>query len=227
MSGIGLMLLGALTTPDAVKSFVSNTSSSSGNSNYTFSGLSLGAEASNRYIIVGVSGVSGASGSVPDFVTVNGIIATALVTNAPSTIHNGIYIAYVPSGTTGTVVVDYSSVAVRVGVVLWRATELISTTATETKSGGASSTSPQSNTIAVSAGGVAFAISYANLGGTSTNPRYSAGSYSTPTATTLAFSVDVSTATNIAWTGIVEDVDPAFSAVSANQNTWYVAASLR
>ena len=104
---------------------------------------------------------------------------------------------------------------------------MLSTISTATAVGGAASSSPQSNTIAVSDDGVAFAISYANLGGSSTNPRYSAGSYSTATSTTLSFSVDIVTATSIAWTGIIEDVDPAFTGSSAQVNTWYAAASLR
>jgi hypothetical protein len=222
------MLLGASNVGGAQSSFLTNanTTTTLTSASNTFSALSLGAEDANRYIVVGVSGVSGLSGDVAT-VTVAGVSATQLITNTSTTINVGLYVARVPTGATGDVVVTYTNTPLRIGVVLWRLTGLLSTISTATAVGGAASSNPQSNTIAVSADGVAFAISYANLGGTNTNPRYSAGSYSTATSTTLSFSVDIVTATSIVWTGIIEDVDPVFTGTSAQVNTWYAAASLR
>ena len=74
---------------------------------HTYTGLSFGAADASRFIIVGVCG-----GTTLTNVTIGGVTATA-VGNISGT---GIFIAALPTGTTGTVVVTLSSATFGVAV---------------------------------------------------------------------------------------------------------------
>lgn len=120
---------------------------------YTFSGLNFGAEASDRYLAVFASGTNSGTFSISS-VSIGGVSATEVVTaGQASSVPSGIYIAAVPTGATGDVVLTFNSTMSRVGMTMARITGISSATATDTAS---DTTSSLSAGIDIPAGGVCF-----------------------------------------------------------------------
>lgn len=113
---------------------------------YTFTSKSLGTVDNTRYIIVGV-----AATTVPSAVTVAGISATQLVAAGG---YCSIWIAAVPSGATGNVVVTAGSSGCAIEVA-----------ALYGSNGSASSTRSTPGSLTVPANGAAFGIAYSTTGG--------------------------------------------------------------
>lgn len=91
----------------------------------TFTSQSLGAAASDRYILVDVCGWSMAQTIAS--VTVAGVTATALIRSVSGDAQNkvaGLFIAAVPSGTTGNIVVDFGGYTTDCSIIVGRATGL-------------------------------------------------------------------------------------------------------
>lgn len=129
---------------------------------YTFSTQNLGTAAGDRYIVCCVNGRSSDGGArTISSVTVGGVTATAgpFVGNSGS--HVGIFIAAVPTGTTGDVVVTWSGGMGDCSVELHRATGVSSTTPTSSVT---DTTTPLSQSINVDAGGFAVGISTTDNG---------------------------------------------------------------
>src|SRR5690606_31234827 len=125
---------------------------------YTFGDVSLGAAASDRYIAVAVGARAGNGGDF-DAVTIGGVSATQVVSVINGTTQNttaGLFIAHVPDGTTGDVVVAFTSTRVRIAITVWR---IVGTTgvavSTDSLAGGS-----QTVSLDIPAGGVACAASY-------------------------------------------------------------------
>jgi len=139
-------------------SFLSQYADGTNLTTYTFSGKSLGAEASDRYIACTVNGRSSDGGArTISSVTIGGVTATAagsIVANSGS--HCAIYIAAVPTGATGDIVVTWSSTMGDCTVALHRATGVSSTTPTSYVT---DTTTALSQSINVNAGGFAVGIS--------------------------------------------------------------------
>ena len=128
-------------------------------STYTFSTQALGAEAADRKIIVGM-GHRGTNTNITS-ITVAGVAATSVVEAPASGLQSDracIYIADVPTGTTGDVVVTFSAGQTRCGIGVWRMTGAASSTPTDT---GVSAADPATNTLTISAngGGVGYGFS--------------------------------------------------------------------
>lgn len=95
---------------------------------YTFSSVDFGAADANRVVYVMVGHDRGATGLTPDSVTIGGVPATQVGTSLTSS-GNGqttlsLWKASVPSGTTGSVVVDMASASLNrtyFGIAVWRA----------------------------------------------------------------------------------------------------------
>ena len=104
-------------------SFLQSATDTADLSEYTFSSQSLGAADSDRYIIVGaIARKAGAATSVSS-VTIGGVTSTELldISNSDSNSNNaGLFIANVPTGTTGDVVVTYGATMVRCAIGMWR-----------------------------------------------------------------------------------------------------------
>lgn len=100
---------------------------------FTFTNQNFGAAAADRYIIVGV-GIGNSSETISS-VTIGGVTATSVVTGTPGGGDGqaGIFIALVPTGTTGTIVVTCTNTEDCCGIGVWRATG-INPTATDTAS---------------------------------------------------------------------------------------------
>lgn len=120
--------------------FVASAKSSTNSTSYSFTGVALG---SAQYVIVGISVRCGSSFTT-GAVTIGGVTATKIYETAPVLSNSGyvtvgFWIARVTTAT-GTISVAYDKTIVRIGVGVWAADGLSSTTAVDTKSGTGSST---------------------------------------------------------------------------------------
>lgn len=153
-----------LSTEAGVGAFVTYLGSAVDISNlttYTFSGESLGSAAANRYILVSVS-TRGVSAHTHDTVTVGGVTATQVATVLTGVSRESQFIANVPTGSTGDIVVTNSTGVSRCGVAWWNLDNPLNgvvASATTT----ASLTDPLALTINVPAnGGVIASVSHTN-----------------------------------------------------------------
>lgn len=141
---------------DATRTYLGFTSSETDGTSYTFSSQSLGTAQGDRRIVVAVMGrKETSSGEAPTGVTVGGVSASLVVSQQASGDRNSasLWIAEVPSGSTGDIVVTFANTQQRCGVGWWAVYGLESSTATDTA---ATATSGGSLNIDVEAGGVAF-----------------------------------------------------------------------
>ena len=98
-------------------------------SSCSFTGVSLSTAASNRWIIVGILGLmtNEYTASTITSCTVNGYPASIVVQD----VHGGdkaiagIAVAYCPTGTTGTIVVNFNSAIDSCHIAVWKATGLV------------------------------------------------------------------------------------------------------
>lgn len=150
------MLLSA-TTPVAVVSktltFLQGTDEPSNVATYEFVSQNLGAADSGRHIIACVMARKGSAFTISS-VTIGGVSATEVIQVQSATADglSGIYVANVPTGTTGTVTVVLSSDAARCAISLYSASGI---TTTPYDSASSTATAP-SATIDVVAGGFAI-----------------------------------------------------------------------
>lgn len=184
--------------PDsATTRYVTTVSSTTDLTTYTFSNASIGTAASDRYVIVGFSASTGTAGITISSVTIAGITATLLskaeysATSASRV--SGIYMAAVPTGTTATIVVTYSSTMARMALNVYRCIGLPTITPHSTASvTGASGTA---YTLDVSGSSAGFVIAQAA----------------------------VQASTSFTWTGLTEDSDSVIEAAitqsAASTNT--------
>lgn len=126
---------------------------------YTFAATNLGAASGGRFIIAAIGArATGSTALTVSSVTIGGVTATQIVQaeNSPTNANlAAIYMAAVPIGTTGDVVVTLSRAAVRCSIDLWSATG-ISTTAHDTDS---STADPSTATLDTLGAGVLVAVS--------------------------------------------------------------------
>lgn len=135
----------------------------------TFSARSLGTASSDRLIVVGASG--GNSTEEPTALTVQAISATKAVgTNDADQSGAGIWVASVPTGTTGDIVITYPTKPPNAGIVVWAMTGANSTaSSTATDITATASALSASLTINASGGAVGYCVSQPTLGGPSTH----------------------------------------------------------
>jgi hypothetical protein len=150
--------------------FLQRSSSNSDLSTYTFSGVSIGAEASDRVIIAAVYSRANASVVEPTL-TVAGISASAIVASADGSATPGyqrctLFAVSVPTGTTGNIVATFSGTQSRCAVDLFRMTGT-SVTAYDTAT---STSDPSTLDVDVQAGGciVAASLNYLSGGSSAT-----------------------------------------------------------
>lgn len=139
--------------------YVTGATNSANQNSYTFSAQSLGTADSARIVIVGVASRQGTAGITISSLTVAGVSASQLVSNVgtPDSSITAIWAAAVPTGTTGDVVVTFSSgtqVSCHIGI--WR---MLRSSSTAFDTGGGIGNNP-SDTINIPAGGAACAVAY-------------------------------------------------------------------
>lgn len=155
----------AAATPNASISFTDSASDGSDGTGYTFSARSLGAAASDRFIVVGAGQRN--SGQTVSSLTIGGVSASLIKRQVGASGFNvtELWGATVPTGTTGDITVTWSASVVRCAIAVHRIVNLTSTTPTFTVG---STTDPMSVLINVEGGGVAVAFSYGGVNGTNT-----------------------------------------------------------
>ena len=143
---------GTTRTAPSVSFIASNSSTANTTSSYTFSGQSLGAAASDRKIFLGAS-MSAHTVATLAFgtVTIGGVTATQIVAgNADykDSLHPvAIFVADVPSGTTGDIVLNVGSgSAANCGIAIYRATGVGPIVYSDTTNGGSF---PSPNTVSL------------------------------------------------------------------------------
>ncbi len=151
----------------ATVSFLGDDSNNVDLTTYTFSGKSLGvvAVAGTRLIVVSVYGTTTSAPKTLDSVTIAGVSAIQIVAQTTTSIHQGIWAAAVPTGTTGDIVCTFSGIMSRCGIGWYRAI-VIDTVVRETAT--ASGTDPISTTINVLSHGICIAVATTQGATTST-----------------------------------------------------------
>lgn len=149
---------------------------------FTYSSVSLGAAAADRYILVGTSGAAaGIGATVVSSLTIGGVTATELVTLDhrvdDGQYHSGFFGATVPTGTSGDIVVTWTATMSQNGIGVWRLT-------------GANTTPHDSATDPLPAGGLTVDVDV-EAGG----------------AIFGYCSTDATAAGRFIWTGLTEDFD--------------------
>lgn len=134
---------------------------------YTFSSQNLGTADASRYIIVGVLSRRAAGTPSISSLTIGGVSAAAVVAQTNTASGSDIaalYIAAVPTGTTGDIVVTFDAAMLRCAVVAYRAVGIASATASDTDS--STATDPTCN-LDVPAGGFAIGVACTGNAGAS------------------------------------------------------------
>ena len=201
----------------------------SGNlTNYSFASKSLGAADSSRYIVVLIHKFTVTNSNPVTSVTVAGVAATKLAStfywNIDQAAESSIWIAAVPTGTTGTIAVNSGYSNSNCGIRLFRLLG-VNTTPVDTISSGAA-LNTVTDTIDVPIGGVVLAAMAmgqsgpAKRGGSFAWKAYDSG------ATGLTVSVATSDTTAAStWTGVTGLVDNN-EGVASRTETSLTAVSL-
>lgn len=145
------------------------TTSNTVNSTYTFSAQNFGTAAASRLIAVATysaaSGANSASG-----VTIGGIAATSVGqvagTNGGFFLNTSMWVAAVPTGTSGAVVVTYSGNQNRAGIGVWAIYDAGSATPSQALT--SHDTNPVSVSLNVPANGAAIGAALSSTTGTAT-----------------------------------------------------------
>lgn len=113
--------------PPAEVLVTDNTFNNANTASYSFAGVLFGPEDPDRYIVVAFSSTQSGARTFSS-VTIGGIAATMV--NEVHTTNGtfGMFIAKVPTGTSGTVVVNLNSAATRAALGVWQLTKLLSAT---------------------------------------------------------------------------------------------------
>lgn len=166
-------------------SFLQGSMSISDSTAYTFSSQSLGSADINRWIVVCASGTRNAARTLSSL-TIGGVSATKIVQAESSTLyfHTSIWVAQVPTGTTGDIVITWDNTMGRCGYSAYRLiTETAPTTAYDTQTDLTLTSSDLSVSISRPSGGVIIASTVNNS----------------------------SSATSVTWAGTSEDYDANWS----------------
>ena len=201
-------------------SFTDSDSSATNATEYTFSGLDIGAASATRVVVVCVSGhdVGGTFLSVSSL-TIAGSAATSVVESAAFNTIAAIFRRTVTTGTTADVVVTFSEAIRGAHVSVYVLDNLASATPTDTASD--NNEHPPSTTIDISAGGVAIAVAAQTATGATTTWTNLVEDYDAQTAVDGDVMSSASDAFEAAQTGLA--ITATFS--SANSNAAICVAS--
>lgn len=129
-------------------------------SSYTFSSKDFGTAAASRRIVVANS-QSHLTANInnPNACTIGGVTATLVFASPPSTGSGSyqLWIAAVPTGTTGNIVISRAADMGFMGIAWWAVYDLSSSTAVDADKG-SSFANPSSQTLTVSDGGIVIAF---------------------------------------------------------------------
>jgi len=152
-------------------SFLTNNGRETLGTTETYNSQTFGDEAADRHIIVGYYGL--VLSTAPSC-TIGGVSATLVASATAASTTVAMFIAAVPTGTTGSIVFTVGSGGNRHNFGAWRATGLTSATATAFGTDSTLSTGALDTTFSVSAGGIIVGYAATNLN-TVTNIDWSGG----------------------------------------------------
>lgn len=189
-----------------------STTSIASTTTYTFSGMSFGPAAADRYLVACYAWITGGL-PVYSSSTIGGVTATKLVESLGSNTRTAIAIAAVPSGTSGNVVLNLSSGSNMFGCALYSITNMSSPAAVST---GTDTSSPNQAALDVPAGGSVIGVCFANSvnDATWTNATEDAAVAIAGLATFEAASADYDNQQTALNVQAVQGGNTAFSAVS-------------
>lgn len=153
-------------------SYLTNATSPADETNYSFGSLSFGAAAADRYLVGAVGALQTASGAISlSSATIGGVSTTIVV--QINHVGNGsvvaaLCIALVPTGTSGTVTVNWSDEMTSCGVALYRITGLGSPTPQDTGSDNTPSSGLVDVSLSTPSNGCLIAMSQQRNGSTVT-----------------------------------------------------------
>ena len=129
--------------PDSTLAFTASAVNTSAQSSYTFSSQAIGTASSDRVVVVGTSGGSGATDAVSSM-TIGGVSAVKAIGIVNNT-GTEIWYATVPTGTTASVVVNWGGTKNRSGIGVWALTGVSGIGATNTSSSSTSTLTVSGN----------------------------------------------------------------------------------
>lgn len=145
----------------AILEFLGAWGDQGGSTPWTFAGITLGSAAADRRIIVAVyaPSTSGANANVITGVTIAGITATRLAAqNSADNYHQiAFYMASVPSGTSGNIVVTTAASRASMSIAWWKVTQLKSATPVATAFDNTPSAATLSASVQTKKGGFVLA----------------------------------------------------------------------
>jgi hypothetical protein len=155
-----LIGFGASPPPPAL-TFLQAATDSADATTYSFASQNFGSAHPNRFLIATFGWAAGAN-PTGSSCTIGGITASKAVEVVPAVSSGGacIFIARVPSGTSGTVAITLTGGAVRMALGLYAATDLRSETPTATSSHNAAVSGVTSGTIAVQGQGIVVGTAF-------------------------------------------------------------------
>ncbi len=145
-----------------ISTFLEFEGATANESEYTFSSMDFGAAAADRQIVAFVSARSASGSETISSVTIGGVTATEIEQQTSGNNKSGLYIANVPTGTSGDVVVTYSATQLRSACALYRLTGLSSATPHDSVSGSSETVdvdAPANGVIICGAGGTSLLTS--------------------------------------------------------------------
>jgi hypothetical protein len=158
MSSFPLMPLVAAIAAFAEVAWLENRADVTNLTTYSFSSVDFGSAQADRYIIVGIGyGSTTSDARSVSSVTIGGVSASQLTGYSGS---NGaaLWIAAVPTGTSGTVAITMSGTCANLGISAYRVAGLGSTTPVAAYSAQTSSVTTSGSALATSAGGFVIAM---------------------------------------------------------------------
>ena len=130
-------------TGDTSVTFTASAVNTSAQSSYTFSSQAIGTASSDRVVVVGTSGGSGATDAVSSM-TIGGVSAVKAIGIVNNT-GTEIWYATVPTGTTASIVVNWGGTKNRSGIGVWALTGVSGIGATNTSSSSTSTLTVSGN----------------------------------------------------------------------------------
>ena len=163
-------LLLAASSPITI-TYIGNTSDGTNQTTYTFTGVSIGTASSDRVVIVAPFGRANTTSSMSiSSITVGGNTPTTNVAQTSgggsTSSAQGIYSINVPSGTTATIAVTFSTGALRANIAVWTMTGTNGLTTASATANSITGSPTVSTTINVPANG--GAVASASGGGSTT-----------------------------------------------------------
>lgn len=152
-------------TSKPVIEFLNQGSTSNNATTYTFTGRSLGVESADRYIILSSHSTIYAAGT-PISATIAGVSASLLFSDQGL----GLFIAPVPTGTTGTITITFASLADRCFFGMWSLKGAWGKGSAIISSASGTSATASVNTLYANDG---VTLAAATFGSTSTSPTWS------------------------------------------------------